>query len=244
MTALTINLTAVGTATAIALASVLWLPFAAWGSPRSPGLLWTAAPIGGLLFLAGVFGLQVALQTQLEQLLVRMVSPLTLEAWPIAIAAPIALVAALVQESARLFATLGTLRLAHRGRAAGAWTGALAGAGVGLFEAAWLLGAIPPTHFAILSAAVLERLIAIAFHIGAGALLGAGIVARRVTGAFVVAVMLHAMVDSVAALYQMGRASAGDALWMAAVIGIGLFLAMLLTGLRWMRASPWPDLKV
>lgn len=238
MNALTLALTAGGTATAICLAGILWLPFALAGRPRGPGLLWTAAPVAGVLFLAGVFWLQVPIQAVLGQAIVQGVSPLTLGAWPILVAGPVALVAGLVQEAARLLGILAALRIARRDRALGLWTGALAGAGIGLFEAAWLLSAVPPAHFALLSEPVLERVLAVAFHIGAGALLGAGIAARRTGRAFALAVLLHTAVDSGAALYQLGRASLSVALWVTAAVGIGLFLWMLALARRRAREVP------
>ena len=236
MIALLSSVTAGGTTTAGVLAGLLWLPFARAGRPRHPRLLWVAMPLGAILFLAGVFWIQVPLQALGGQWLVQSVPPFTLESWPLLVALPLALLAALVQESARWLAVSGALRVARGSLKRAPWTGALAGAGIGFVEATWLLGSIPPAHFSLWSAAVLERLLAIAFHIGAGALIGGGIATGHPVGAFTIAVLLHTAVDSGAALYQMGRAPYGEVLWLLAIIAGGLYSGMLVATRR--RSAP------
>lgn len=237
MTLLSIRLTVDGTAAALLLSALFWLPFARGGRPTRVGLLWLAAPLAGLLFLVGVFEVQVQTQAVLGQALAQAISPLTLEALPLLIAVPLALLAGVLQEAARLAGIVGALGLARQGRAAAPWAGALAGAGVGVVEAAWLLGAVPPGHFGLLGAAVLERAAAIAFHVGAGALIGFGIAARRTAAAFALSVLVHTAIDTGAALYQMGRTSAAITVLVAATLGASLFLWMLLLAVRRGRSA-------
>ena len=195
-----------------------------------PGRLWAlcgAAVLGAALFLLAVFAVQVHLQLWLSRLILDTVSPFWLGRHTGLLPAAIALLAGLCQESARLLALFLALRLlAPDVDARG--LGAAVGAGVGGIEAVIVLGAVPPAHFSVFSAAVLERVGAVAFHTGAGAALGIGLGARRVGLAFVLVTVVHWGIDTMAGLVQLGALSGAFVLGATLVVGLGtLFLAWL-----------------
>lgn len=225
MTLFGISFDAAGTLAAAVIVAALWLPFALHYRSLSRGATWLALPLGALLFLVGVFGVQTGLQTVVSGFITNSVSPFTLAAWPVLIAVPTALIAATVQEVARTAAIAASIRGLLHGRGAVA-AGALAGAGVGLAEAAWILSALS-THPFPLSAAVLERVFAIMFHVGAGALIGVGFARGRVWGALLLAILLHTGIDSAAALFDLGQLAYSWTLVILIVVAVVLYAATL-----------------
>lgn len=222
---------------ALAIAGLLVWPFAA----ALPGRLRRAstllAPACGMaLFVPGIWLVQVPLQGWLQQRVTGSISPFWLGAhlWLLPVA--LALVAALVQELGRLGAVALAVRLRPGAVVA---IGALTGAGVGLVEAAMVLGTLPPAALHVLSLAVLERVGAVALHTGAGALVALGLARRRPWATFGAVVFLHAVVDSFAAVYAVGLVSLALVETVGLVVGLGLWGA----GLAFVRGrtgtAPW-----
>ena len=214
------GLSAPGSLVTLAVAALVTLPF--WRTWRRMLLAAAgAAALGAALFLIAVWLVQAPAQLALATEVQGLVSPFWLGAhlWLLPLA--LALVAALLQEGGRL----GALYVAVRGLArklSPTALGAAVGAGVGFVEAAMVLGAIPPAAFQVASLAVVERIGAVAFHVGAGALLGAGLARGRTLAAFGSVVAVHWLVDGLAALH--GVALVGLAVVEAVnlVAGLGL----------------------
>jgi hypothetical protein len=225
------GLTPAGSAVAVVIALLAMLPFAR--ALRRGGLgIPLFAALGGALFLVAVLVVQVRAQAALASLVTNRVSPFWLgdHVWALPVA--LALVAALLQEGGRLGAlALGTRVAPPRISLVAA--GAVVGGGVGLVEAAMVLGAIPPAAFHPLSIAVLERVGAVAFHVGAGAVIGAGVARGRTWAGFALAVVVHWLIDSVAATFQVGLVSLAQAEAVSLVAG----LAMLALGALALRAK-------
>ena len=221
-----LGLTPVSLAVAGALAALWVWPFSLAGGPRRRSG-W-ALFYGAALFVGGVVAIQMPLQAALRGWLLRSVSPFGLAASPWLLAVPLALVAALVQELARL----GAIRLAaaRQPLAAYPWLGALAGAGAGMVEAAFILGGVG--SWAALAEPVLERAGAVALHVGAGAILGAGAARRRTLAALLAVVAVHAAVDSLAGLYQLGAMGLVTTLVVATTLGLGLWLGAVAVAAR------------
>jgi len=197
---------------------------------RWPAVL--AAALGIALFGIAVFFVQTPLQLAFYTSVSRAISPFWLGANPWFLPLGIALLAALCQESARLLAIL----LARRAWQRDALTrlGAIVGAAVGGFEAAMVLGAIPPAALHLASLAVLERVGAVAFHTGSGALIGLGLGRGRAPLAFGAAVALHLVVDFLAAALSYGIGSLFLVEAVNLVLGLGLYIATV----RWARGVP------
>ncbi len=189
-----------------------------------------AALLGMALFLLAVFAVQAPLQVEAYRALANAVSPFWLGANPWLIPLVLALFAGLCQEAARLLA----IAVARRSwpKASLPLLGAIVGAGVGGIEAAMVLGAIPPAQLHLASLAVLERVGAVPFHTGAGAVLGLGLAKGRAGLAFLAVLALHVLIDFFAAAlsYGIGGLALTEAISLA--VGLGLYLSSLLVARR------------
>ena len=184
-----------------------------------------AAVLGMALFLIAVFFVQVPLQSFSYRLVGNSISPFWLGGHPWFVPLVLAFLAGLCQEAARL----GAIIAARRGvsRSSLPLLGAVVGAAVGGIEAAMVLGAIPPTSLHLVSLAVLERIGAVAFHTGTGALLGLGLARGRAWVAFALALLLHIVIDFFAAALSYGIGGLYLTETIGLVVGLGLYLATL-----------------
>lgn|GEM_PF-3679950 len=226
------GLTVPAAAVATVVACVWGSAFLAWAAPLDAariGRLAAAAGVGAALFGLAVFAVQVPLQSAAGAAIGGDLSPFWLGAHLWFAPLLLALVAAACQELGRLAAVALGVRLAA-GRVGAPALGVAAGFGVGLFEAAMILGALPPGQLHLVSLAVLERVGAVAFHVGAGGLLGLGIARRRTGAALAIAIVLHAVVDGLAALYGVHLVSLALVEAANLAVGVGLLAAVQLGG--------------
>lgn len=195
------------------------------------------AGMGAVVFLVAVLVVQVPVQSALGEAAANDLSPFWLgdHVWAVPLA--LALVAALLQEGARLGAVALSVRL-RRPHLSPVAVGAAVGAGIGLVEAAMILGSIPPAEFSVVSVAVLERVSAVSFHVGAGALLGAGLARGRTWWAFALALLLHWLIDGLAAVHAVGLVSLATVEGVALVVGVGLLAFSALALGRPARRAP------
>ena len=195
-----------------------------------------AAVLGMALFLVAVFFVQVPLQGFAYRLIGSAISPFWLGDHPWLVPLALAFLAGLCQEAARLLAIVA----AGRGlsRASLPLYGAVVGAAVGGIEAAMVLGAVPPTDLHLVSLALLERIGAVAFHTGAGALLGLGLARARAAVAFALALLLHVAIDFFAAAISYGIGGLDLTETIGLVVGLGLYLATLLASRRPLGRPP------
>jgi len=189
-----------------------------------------AAVLGMALFAVAVFLVQAPLQIFFYRGAAQTVSPLWLGAHPWFMPLGLAFLAGLCQESARLLAIV----IARSGwpKPSLPLLGAVIGAGVGGFEAAMVLGAIPPAEFHLVSLAVLERVGAVAFHTGCGAALGLGLARSRAALAFLLVLLLHLAVDFFAAALSYGIGSVAEVEAVALVVGLGIYASTLVMAHR------------
>ncbi len=206
------------------------------GRRASPYRAVLAAALGMALFLVAVFLVQVPLQGFAYRLVGSSISPFWLGGHPWFVPLALAFLAGLCQETARLLAIVA----AGRGlsRASLPLLGAVVGAAVGGIEAAMVLGAVPPTGLHLVSLAVLERIGAVAFHTGAGALIGLGLGRGRTGVAFALALLLHVAIDFFAAALSYGIGGLYLTETITLVVGLGLYLATLLGSRRTLSRPP------
>ncbi len=218
-----------GAALALVLAALAVAGFLAGHRTAWPRAL-LAAGLGMALFAVAVFLVQAPLQIFFYRGAAQAISPLWLGAHPWFAPLGLAFLAGLCQEGGRLLAIV----IARSGwpKPSLPLLGAVIGAGVGGFEAAMVLGAIPPAEFHLVSLAVLERVGAVAFHTGCGAALGLGLARGRTALAFLVVLVLHTAVDFFAAALSYGIGGVAEAEAVALVVGLGIYASTLVMARR------------
>ena len=119
-----------------------------------------------------------------------------------------ALISGIVQEAfksaitgVRFFSLRGTRTVRM-----GIGIGALTGAGFGIYEASSLTG-VPYSLGLLGTVAVIERAIAIVFHVGTGALAGYGFATRRPLRFVLLAMLIHGTVNYLIFPFRMGKFS-------------------------------------
>ncbi|MGQ9686879.1 MAG: hypothetical protein ACUVT2_11310 [Thiobacillaceae bacterium] len=216
-----------------------WLALLARGWLRR-GWVWVGVGLGTLLFPVSIAWVQVPAQQALTAIWQRLLTPAALQQWMPLISLPSLLVASVVQEGAKLLVALAVLwRLdARQDRSAGLAAGAAAGAGYGAAEAFWVFNLIFSAGLTWATVQLqgplallgfVERLFAVPFHVGTGALLGYGLAAGRPGRYFLLAVTLHTVSNYAVVLVGAGALSPITAeVWAAAVAAVTVGLALRL----------------
>ena len=216
-----------------------WLALLARGWLRR-GWIWVGVGLAALLFPVSIAWVQVPAQQALAAIWERLLTPEALQRWAPLIAIPSLLVASVVQEGAKLLVALAVLwRLdARQDRSAGLAAGAGAGAGYGAAEAFWVFNLIFSAGLTWATvqlqgpAALLgfvERLFAVPFHVGTGALLGYGLAAGRPRRYFLLTVALHTISNYGVVLLGIGALnSIGAEVWGAVLAAVTIGLALRL----------------
>jgi uncharacterized membrane protein YhfC len=200
---------------------------------------WLALAAGAMLFPFTIAWIQVPLQGLYSKLLLGTLDVATIQRWLLLLSIPSLVIGSLVQEGAKLLVAWGALRLARAGEPGdGLALGAAAGAGYGGFEAFWTFNSIFATGLtwgtiqlggvaALLG--FIERVTAVAFHTGSGALLGYGVATRRPWRFFLLTVALHTLGNLGVVLMQLKLLNAWTVeAWVAVPFAVTMGLALWL----------------
>ena len=237
-----------GIALAIAF-GIIWLsPF--WPPLIRKPRLWAVLVAGALLSLLAVSLVQIPLQVLAGKAMGSLWSQGVLMRWIMLAGIPQVLLSGLVQEAAKLLPVLAWWWRSGKNITPrmGLLIGAVAGAGLGIFEAQWVHGMILNTGWtwAMVSdgglmtlAGFWERFVVVAFHTSVSALAGYGLARGRGWQFYLLAAFLHSVLNYSAVLMQSGLFS---------VIQVEVYVtlcAALVTGsalwIRWRMTEPELD---
>ena len=215
-----------------------WIVLLARGATRR-WTTWAAVAAGVVLFPLSLAWLQAPIELGLLWLWTRLLGAPAAEGYLLAVAVPLVLVAGPVQEGIKLAATVAGLRWrrAVGSPLAGLRMGAAVGAGYGAMEAFWVLNILsaPGWTWGVAGAqglaapvVIVERLFAVAFHAGAGAVAGYGYGVGRPWRHLLIAIALHGAMNLGDVLRQVGLKGAVAlevwvALLSAATVGLALW---------------------
>ncbi len=224
---------------------VIWL-IAYWPPLFKKPWLWAVLVISAFLSLAAVTFIQIPLQVWTGQALGRFWSQEVLMRWLLLAGIPTVLLSGLVQEGSKLVPVV--VWWWRQGRnidpKLGLAIGAVAGAGLGVFEAVWVHNAIFATGWSwaavqtggfIALAGFWERFFAVAFHIAVSALAGYGLARGWGWQFYLLAAFLHASLNYSVLLLQSG---------ICTIVYVEIYVAVvavLVTGvslwLRWRKSG-------
>jgi len=224
---------------------VIWL-IGYWPPLFKKPWLWAVLVISAILSLAAVSFIQIPLQVWSQQAMGHFWSQEILMRWLLLAGMPIILLSGLVQEGSKLVPVV--VWWWRQGRnidpKLGLAIGAVAGAGLGIFEAVWVHNnifasgwswAAVQTGGIMALAGFWERFFAVAFHIAVSALAGYGLARGWGWQFYLLAAFLHASLNYSVVLLQSGIFTIVYVEIYAAVV------AVLVTGvslwLRWRKSE-------
>jgi len=199
---------------------------------RGYSFIWAVAVVSAILALLSVVVIQMPLQALTGQLLVRAFDQATLLKWLYVLGIPSILLSGLVQEGAKLLPVVYIWQKSDRALdpKVGLIIGAAAGLGFGIFEAMWALNqafaggwtwaAVSAGGFLAL-APVWERFFVIAGHIAFSALAGYGLARERGGLFYLIAALLHSLMNYTVILLQTQLISITTLEILAALITVG-----------------------
>jgi RsiW-degrading membrane proteinase PrsW (M82 family) len=211
--------------------------------------LWAATIFSAFFAVLAVTFVQIPLQYYIGTGMSNAWSSQTIYDWLLLAGIPTILVSGLVQEGAKMVPVVfwwmqGGRKMRPRD---GLIIGAMAGLGLGIFEAVWVHNQVfmYGWTFSSISAdwvqALLpfwERFWVVAFHIGASALAGYGLAKGWGWQFYLLASVLHGILNYSAVLYQKALITENQLEIYAAVIGALVFLAVM--WLRWRKDKEEP----
>jgi RsiW-degrading membrane proteinase PrsW (M82 family) len=229
----------------------IWLTFH-W-PPLKRHWLWAVLVGSAILGLLAVVFVQMPLQLWVGQALGHFWSQEVLAKWLLLAGIPQVLLSGLVQEGAKMVPV--TIWWWRRGMnitpKLGLAIGAMAGAGLGIFEAVWAhgrifaagwtLGAIQANGF-IAIAGFWERFFAVGFHIAASALAGYGLARGKGWQFYLIAGGLHSLLNYSVVFMQKGYLTIVQIETYAAVVAVVVSAAVLL--LRWRKTETTDEAEV
>jgi RsiW-degrading membrane proteinase PrsW (M82 family) len=224
---------------------------AIWLSGHWPPLfekhwLWAVLVVSAFLSLLAVAFIQVPLQALVGQALVYFWREDILHDWLLLAGIPQILLSGLVQEGAKMVPMVVWWWRSGKNISPklGLAIGAIAGAGLGIFEAVWAhcrifaagwtLQTIQTDGFLAI-AGFWERFFAVGFHIAASALVGYGLAKGKGWQFYLIAAGLHALLNYSVVLLQKGYFTIVQLETYAAVIAVVVTAAVLL--LRWRKTE-------
>jgi RsiW-degrading membrane proteinase PrsW (M82 family) len=225
---------------------VIWL-----ATLRPPGLKspwpWLVLLAGAVLFAPSIVWVQIPLQNWVNLRLIRSLGLLVYQDHILFTIIPYVLLSGLVQEGAKLLpvAIYWWCRHWTVDPRAGLIIGAMAGAGFGVVEAQWALNSIfaagwtwplAQTAGFMGIAGFWERFFIIAFHTGSAALVGWGLSRGRGWVFYLIASLLHFLVNYLAILLQLNMIGGVQLEIIIAVFTLTLFGLVLF--LRWHKPPP------
>ena len=233
-----------GIGLAVAFAAI-WL-YCYWPPLFRDGWLWAVLAGSAILTLAAIAFVQIPLQTWTNQAMGHFWSREVLVRWLLLTGIPAVLISGLVQEGAKLVPVVVCWwrRAGYMDPKLGLAIGAVAGAGFGAFEAQWVHNTIFASGWTweaveaggvVALAGFWERFFTVAAHTAFSALAGYGLASDRGCPFYVVASLLHALLNYSVVLSQSGLLSTVQVEVFVAVV------AVLSTGwalwLRWRRSA-------
>ena len=214
--------------------------------------VWVAvAANSALLTWTAVCFLQSSLQSWTNLALAHFLGQETYMGWLLVATIPSILLSGLVQEGAKLVPVVtGWLRNNRNMNAkTGLVIGAIAGAGFGVFEAVWALNTyvfaagwnwgMVESQGLLALLPFAERFFAVAFHIGSCALAGYGLAKGWGWQFYLIAAILHGLVNYSVVLFQTHVMTALQMdIWVAVIATV---LTMIVLWLRWRRPADIVD---
>jgi RsiW-degrading membrane proteinase PrsW (M82 family) len=181
---------------------------------RKPGL-WVVGIVSAFLTWTAIAFVQIPLQSWTGQVLLHFWNQKTLMRWLLLAGIPQILLSGLVQEGAKLVPVIVYRRINRHSFSPrfGLITGAISGAGFGIFEAIWIHNTIFAsgwTWAAVGTSGIMalfgfwERFASVAFHIAASALAGYGLAKRLGWQFYLLASLLHGLANYSVLLLQTG----------------------------------------
>jgi len=221
----------------------IWLA-AYWTPLFKKPWLWAVLVVSAFLSLAAVSFVQIPLQVLAGQALGHYWTQEVLISWLLLAGIPQVLLSGLVQEGAKMVPmVVWWWRLDKNiDPKLGLAIGAIAGAGLGIFEAVWAHGRIfaagwtwqaLQTDGFLAVAGFWERFFAVGFHIAASALAGYGLAKGKGWQFYLIASCLHALVNYSAVWLQRGLLTIVQLETYAAVVAVLVTAAAL--WLRWRK---------
>ncbi|MFC1901758.1 YhfC family glutamic-type intramembrane protease [Chloroflexota bacterium] len=222
-----------------------WLVFY-WPPLFKKHWLWAVLAGSAALSLAAVSFVQIPLQVLVGQALGSFWGQDVIYDWLLLASIPQILLSGLVQEGAKMVPMV--VWWWRRGKditpRLGLAIGAIAGAGLGIFEAVWAHGRIFASGWTLQAlqtdgflavAGFWERFFAVGFHIAASALVGYGLAKGKGWQFYLIAALLHAALNYSIVLLQKGFFTIVHLETYAAVLAVLVAAAALL--LRWHRTD-------
>ena len=203
----------------ILIAIGLGLAFGAiWLTPYWPPIfkryeLWLVGLVSAFLTWTAIAFIQIPLQSMVGQALLFFWDQSTLTTWLLLAGIPQILFSGLVQEAAKLGPVIFYRWTTERNMPVrlGLMMGAISGAGFGIFEAVWIHNTIfaggwnwglVESHGYIAFLGFFERFSAVGFHIAVSALAGYGLVRGRGWQFYLIAALLHSILNYSVVLIQ------------------------------------------
>jgi len=241
---LSLNLMLIGIGLAIVFGAI-WL-LGHWPPLFKKHWLWTVLVGSAILSVAAVSFIQIPLQVLVGQALGHFWSQEILISWILLAGIPQILLSGLVQEGAKMVPMVVWWWRNDRNidPRLGLAIGAVAGAGLGIFEAVWVHNQIfaagwtwqaLQTDGFIAVAGCWERFFAVGFHIAVSALAGYGLAKGWGWQFYLIAAFLHALLNYSVVLLQSGVFTIVSLETYAAVVAVLLTAVVLL--LRWHKTD-------
>lgn len=199
---------------------------------RNYTFLWAVAIAAALLTLLSLVIIQLPLQTLIGQLLSNVFDPATLVKWLYVLGLPQILLSGFVQEAAKLVPVLFVWQRSDRylDPKVGLITGAAAGLGFGIFEAIWVFNGMYAAGWTWATVGaygfqgfmgVWERIFAVGGHIAFSAIAGYGLAKERAWLYYLIAALLHSLMNYSAVLLQAQLVSAITVEMLVALVAVG-----------------------
>ncbi len=206
--------------TFLAIAVVFGLPLVRTNAVKP---WWWWAVVGG----AVAFPLTMQLQPPLQMAYAQRVTPMLKDILPVEIySIPSVLISGLVQEALKVIPVILIGRIWHLRLRDAVAAGAGAGVGFGVTEAIMLVAVPLASQAGFISGAVIERFVAIAFHILASALAAGGLALGKGWRSYLLAAVAHGLLNYSVVLVGLWYLNTnGMLLW---CLAIDLLMALLL----------------
>jgi RsiW-degrading membrane proteinase PrsW (M82 family) len=207
---------------------------------RRPGP-WLVLIVGAALFAPSIAWIQVFLQTQVSNALIRWLGILTYQNQIYFTGIPVVLLSGLVQEGAKLL-PVSVYWWIHQRRLAPSFAltlGAMSGVGFGILEGQWVLNSIFASGWSLMTlqiygflgiAGFWERFFTIAFHTSSAALAGWGLSRGYGWQFYLLASFLHFLLNYTVIFFQKGLIGTIQVEIIIAVIAVILYAVV-----SWLR---------
>lgn len=212
----------------IAIAAVIALPLVGSNAVKP---WWWWAVVGG----AVAFPLTMQIQPPLQMAYATQVVPMVKDILPVELySIPSVLISGLVQEALKVIPIILIGRVWHFRLRHAVAAGAGAGVGFGVTEAIMLVAIPLATQNGFVTGAVIERLVAISFHVLASALAAGGLALRKGWRTYLLAAIAHGLLNYSVVLVGLWYLNTNGMLLWCAVIDLltALALRKLMRGAR------------